>query len=343
MNQAKDLETLQSTMCNVVYYHFACAHSLRRRRSRCAGTKHKITRTSTKAACTAESFLTIHVRNDCGACQLEQWEQDWASKLRRAVAFQDKLRGATDFAKYKMVDSLVHELKNRYTQESWDTRRLFAPVVKRPVSRVSVSFYTTAPSPLSQEVRPEDILEPEKRKQWADMDDNDYDGNYVASTDPLHPVSTDYSHPWDDENDSGSWVLQHLPHEGEEEDVITANHHGDGIDFEGTSWSWEDNVVPVLPIQHQNTEDGSLAARDPNASESSYSISATSISSLDSRNAQKQEEDMAEVVRSFWSVVNSEEPQPYSPRPSSASAPSSPSSPDETAFTAKKSSPLYIN
>ncbi|KAF2852649.1 hypothetical protein T440DRAFT_420661, partial [Plenodomus tracheiphilus IPT5] len=281
-------------MCNVIQYYFACTHSFRRRRSQCFGTKHKTTRTSTKAACNAESFLTVHVRADCGSCQLAQWEQAWKLKLQRAKSFRDKLR-ETSLPAYEEIESLITELENEYTQASWDTRNLFALVAKRPVARVGISDYTKVPSPLAQEVLPEDVIEPGKCKEWAEMDDNDYDEDYIASTDPMHPVSTNYSHPSDD--DDGTWVLQHLA--GLSEDEVTGEVDSPN-GFEGSGWSWgEENLATdYLPI-----------ARHPNEGTNEV------IGPSDEE--QLRRDQVAEVVKSFWSIVNGNDQNPLkTPEPS---------------------------
>jgi hypothetical protein len=132
---------------------------------------------------------------------------------------------------------LVESLEAEYAIASWHTRTMFAHASRPSVTRVKHSWHEKAASKLPQEVRPEDIIE-NKAKEWTEMDDHDYDGNYEASTDPIHPVSTDYSHPLDD--DDGAWILQHLS----DIDVAYADNSA-GFDVEsGHGWSWdEDNNV----------------------------------------------------------------------------------------------------
>ncbi|KAF1847376.1 uncharacterized protein K460DRAFT_255723, partial [Cucurbitaria berberidis CBS 394.84] len=220
-------------MCNVIVFQFTCQHTLRLRRSRCKGTKHKVTKTSIKAACNAASFLTISLRLDCGPCQHESWESTWRLKLERAKTFLDRLSDQ-NMPGTEEIATLVKDLENQYIAAAWDARTMFAQAPKPSVTRVGISEYKKARSPLLHEVRPEDVVEPDSGKTWAEMDENDYDGDYIASTDPIHPVSTDYSHPLD--NDDGSWILNHLsPEELESPKTDVA------VDFDGSTWSWGDD------------------------------------------------------------------------------------------------------
>ncbi|KAH7065905.1 hypothetical protein BKA63DRAFT_481904 [Paraphoma chrysanthemicola] len=220
-------------MCNIVTFRFTCQHTLRRRRSRCNGTKHKITASSIKAACIAESFLTIYLRVDCGPCQHTAWDEGWRRKLERATEFLEKLRQRNMPGEME-VERLVRELEAEYASASWDTQNVFAPAIKRSVGRVKHTWRERATSPLPREVFPDDVVETVKR-EWSEMEEHEYDGNYVASTDPIHPISTDYSHPLDD--DDGSWVLQHLS----SEDVQATSDDTD-IDFnQGSHWTWNDD------------------------------------------------------------------------------------------------------
>ncbi|EAT78810.2 hypothetical protein SNOG_13786 [Parastagonospora nodorum SN15] len=226
-------------MCNIVTFQFTCQHTLRRRRSRCGGTRHKITANSTKAACIAESFLTIYLQIECDRCQHTAWEDTWKLKLERANAFLAKLQ-QRDMTGFEEVAALVKDLDAEYATASWNTRTMFAHGPKPSVTRVKHSYYEKAASKLPQEVRPEDVVV-KADKEWTEMDDLDYDGNYEASTDPVHPVSTDYSHPLDD--DDGAWILEHLSEAG-----VVQTPDAINLDFEnGHGWSWgEDNSDPEV-------------------------------------------------------------------------------------------------
>ncbi|KAF2027607.1 hypothetical protein EK21DRAFT_71615 [Setomelanomma holmii] len=230
-------------MCNIVTFRFTCQHTLRRQRSRCGGTKHKITASSRKAACIAKSLLTIHLGVECGPCQHRAWEGAWKLTLERANKFLEKVQ-QRDMPGVTEIGALVKELEVKYASASWDTRNMFAPEVKPKVSRVKHSWYEKLPSPLPHEVLPEDVVD-FKAKQWHEMDEHDYDGNYVASTDPVHPVTTDYSHPLDD--DDGSWILQHISLE-----EVQAAASDEWMDFnKGSQWTWDDS--DTISIKPQTT------------------------------------------------------------------------------------------
>ncbi|KAI4955994.1 hypothetical protein J4E91_000204 [Alternaria rosae] len=178
------------------------------------------------------------------------------------------------------------------------------------------SVARTARSPLTQEVRPEDVVDPKDHvKDWTEMDENDYDGDYIASTDPIHPVSTDYSHPLDD--DDGSWILNHFSPEEMETEAAD-------LDFDQNGWSWDNNDhsndkdsdkgrIPLLAkSQEENTTSqiggNDLIAWGPEASASSMLLK-TSMDGLgmEQKHAKEQKE---LIISAFWVVVNdSTEPQ----------------------------------
>jgi len=216
------------------------------------------------------------------------------------------------------ITALVKGLEEQYYVASWDARNMQIPshAFKKSVARVSITYHQTARSPLTLEVRPEDVVDPKKHnKDWTEMDANDYDGDYIASTDPIHPVSTDYSHPLDD--DDGSWIFNHF---SPEEMEPTA---GD-LDFDQNGWSWDDSehandddsekgeIRVVAKSQEENTTSqighNDLIAWGPEASASSklWEISMDGLS-MEQKHAKKQKE---LIIDAFWVVVNeSKEPQ----------------------------------
>ncbi|KAH6878218.1 hypothetical protein BKA58DRAFT_90911 [Alternaria rosae] len=298
-------------MCNVIHFFFRCQHLLRLRRSRCKGTKHKMTRTSVRAACTAESFLTVYVQTDCSSCEHKLWESNRESKLGRARSFLAKLTEKR-MPGVDEISTIVRELDEQYYMASWDARNMQIPLhsFKKSVARVSITDHQTARSPLAQEVRPEDVVDPKNHvKDWTEMDENDYDGDYIASTDPIHPVSTDYSHPLDD--DDGSWILNHFSPEEMETEAAD-------LDFDQNGWSWDNNDhsndkdsdkgrIPLLAkSQEENTTSqigrNDLIAWGPEASASSMllKISMDGLS-MEQKHAKEQKE---LITGAFWVVVN---------------------------------------
>jgi hypothetical protein len=306
-------------MCNIITFRFACQHTLRRRRSRCNGTKHKITATSTKAACVAESFLTIYPRIECGPCQHKAWEDRWKLKLERANTFLTKLR-QRDMPGVEEVTLQVKELEAEYATESWHTRNMFAHASKPSVTRVQHGRYEKKPSKLPQELHPGDIVD-KAAKTWAEMNDHDYDDNYEASTDPIHPVSTDYSHPLDD--DDGDWILQHL----EPEDGADI-HSGSGMDFstDDHGWNWDNDNNINTATELANNEQQKHNTRQDNEESTTMLVKETETnfvtctlntdasqptsiitihpSASTTEEEKERKEKVDRVIQTFWSVVH---------------------------------------
>lgn len=211
------------------------------------------------------------------------------------------------------ISALIKALEDKYAIESWNTRNIFNQTPKSSPTRAAISDYKQAPSPLSNEVQPEDIVEVERTKKWAEMDEDDYDGNYIASTDPLHPVNTDYAHPMED--DDGSWTFDHLP-----SSELESPSEDCAIDFYDTCWKWEDegkghtSVTPastcnddredIITGSLKNATDGSTAqeptARRPNTETLSFP---TSHSMTGSGEDETHRERIEQVIKAFWDFV----------------------------------------
>jgi hypothetical protein len=201
------------------------------------------------------------------------------------------------------VSALVKELEDQYYVASWGARNI-SHAFKKSVARVSVSDYRTVRSPLKQEVQPEDVVDL-KEKDWAEMDDHDYDGDYIASTDPIHPVSTDHSHPPDDDDD-GSWIFNHFSSE-----ELEASNDGEVVlDFDQTRWRWDndnsENSIPIVKSQKENhtlkIDEKDLIAWGPEAEAPPMSVD-VSMNGLIMR--EKLEKEQIELtIEAFWTVVN---------------------------------------
>lgn len=301
-------------MCNVMHFLFTCQHTLKRRRSSCKGTKHKVTATSTKAACAAEACLTIALRVPCCTCQHREWERTWQVKREIARTFLEKLEKAC-LPGVREIQVLVEQLEANYRQENWKSPFY---ILKQSVGRVNYSEYRRARSRLSQNVRLEDVVS-RQMKAWADMDENDYDPDYVASTDPVHPVSTDYSHPLD--GDDGSYVTDNFspedfeasqahetvdfmndnPWAGDTTDDFQSTAHGD---IESTEWDTnEPENVPTKDLMDRDANNNAeMHARGPDTNAKPTS----SIVQLDgtSTHTAQDEEKVSQVVQAFWSLVD---------------------------------------
>ena len=275
-----------------------------------------MTRTSTRAACTAESFLTLYLQTDCSSCEHQSWESEWLSKLKRAGTFLAKLSEKGLYGTSE-ITALVQELNETYQKASWDARHMASYAFKKSVARVNATHHKTSPSPLSQEVQPEDVVELQREKRWDEMQEDDYDGNYVASTDPIHPVSADYTHPWD--NDDGSWVSDYLtPEEMEVSDDQPT------IDIDASAWSWDTNgtegkCTPAnAASQHlysdddlsqwkTNNADTQLVAWGPEADATTSAADITLNGSLTTTTIAKEKlkkGHVEQVIAAFWSLVN---------------------------------------
>jgi hypothetical protein len=303
-------------MCNIITFRFVCQHTLRRRRSRCSGTKHRITANSIKAACVSESFLTIYLRIQCGPCQHTTWEAEWKLKLARANTFLTKLR-QRNLPGVEEITALVKELDAEYTTASWDTRTMFAHAPKASITRVKHSQYERKASKLPQEVRPEDVVD-KATKKWTEMAVDDYDDDYIASTDPIHPVSTDYSHPLD--NDDGAWILQHL---SSEDAAGIQSDLGLGFNNADHGWNWaDDSSSPETEVQkyewqeQETVQDNEKARAQPFDATTTgviacgpaiYASSSTTTFHLTNPTTKAEDEHKArvdQVIETFQSVIN---------------------------------------
>jgi hypothetical protein len=280
-----------------------------------------VTKSSIRAACTAESFLTIHLKTDCSSCQHATWEGNWKLKLERAAVFlaqltEKQMPGVEDIA------VLVKELNEQYHVATWDARHMFSHARKKSVTRVNVSEHKRARSPLYQEVRSEDIPDPKRTKEWAEMAEEDYNDNYVASTDPVHPVTTEYSHPLDD--DDGSWMLnQYAPEELESSSEAAA------VDFDGHAWDWgndsADNQTSEVTTEWKEENSDNDTEKWDTAEENldtdqelipwgPYAEPTSSSAELDMNEATTiRNERIQQVIQAFWDVVNDIDQQPQHP------------------------------
>ncbi|KAL6704867.1 hypothetical protein ACN47E_007550 [Coniothyrium glycines] len=270
-------------MCNIVQFRFACQHTWRRYRSRCRGTKHKITRTSIKAACSAESSLVVNSIVRCGPCEHAEWERIWSERLYRARTFLTKLKEKRLLGQ-EDVTRLVDELENEYTLAAWDTRNMFVQAAPRPVQRIQPAEFRKSSSPLTQNLQAHDIVDMIKSKSWEELDQSDYDWDYVASTDPIHPVNTDYAH--DSDHDDEGWKLSHSNFEEHE---IPISH--ELLNLTDTGWTWGTGSANT----GTDTATASMAAHVT----MSGMISVTAA-----------ENDMIhQVIKAFWRVVNAKTPE----------------------------------
>ncbi|KAF1917260.1 hypothetical protein BDU57DRAFT_536966 [Ampelomyces quisqualis] len=313
-------------MCNILTYSFTCHHSLRRLRSRCSGTKHKPATSSTpaKAACTAFSYLCICLRMDCGACQHQAWEDAWKLKLARARCFLAKTQ-QKDMPGTEEIAKLVNDLEEVYTTESWKAGNTFANVPKPRIPRVQHTRYQKKSSNLRQEVAPDDVVEKTADKDWSELNAEDYDGDYVASTDPLHPVNTTYDTLWgqgypgrcDDDQaaesegyDGGTWNENDSGWDWGDESSEQKNTHEEWHTEDATPDTNLDNPIPRTT--HKPHTPPHLPAHRTETEQSTSSTTLQPHNASPSQDQPPHAQRILQTIHTFWSVVNAH-PTPPAP------------------------------
>ena len=298
-------------MCKIIKYWFSCQHGFRPKGSRCGGTKHKQLRSGKAAACRSESYLDIVIPIDCGPCQYEAFEDGWKRKLSAAKAFLEAIK-EKDFPGVPEVAALVEQLQEESNTASWNSRNIFPHMHKERKKRVNLGHFDRKPSPLRQEVLPKDVPEATEVIH-PEHPDYEYDWDYVASTDPIHPVDTNYAHPLDDVDPS--WMLDHLSPE-----EFEASGSGVGFDANEMDNMWTDNLKEpdtTTPSWGEGVSDWEL---DPTATTSAQHDTgwgtkvATALTSSNTRSDSTPEVERMRktriemVIHEFWTVINEEDP-----------------------------------
>jgi hypothetical protein len=253
---------------------------------------------------------------ECGACQHQAWEDAWKLKLDRARTFLAKIR-EKDMPGTQEVARLVQGLEEEYTIETWKTRNMFANVPKPRISRVQHTQYQKTPSKLKHEVTPENVIEKVVEKDWSELNEEDYDGDYVASEDPLHPVNTNYDTLWT-QGYPGGCEEEHAP-ESEEHEGGTFNENDSGWD-PGDGIGDGQNVAKVAHEKWQAEETTPLTIRQDGTSVTGWGPGAelstsTSMLRIDNANAvEEHEQRIQQTIQTFWVVVNANSTNPHPPK-----------------------------
>jgi hypothetical protein len=302
---------IATIMCKVTQYQFSCEHHLKLCKSRCRGTKEKKTRSSAKAACCAEPYIYIKLSFACSKCQQDFWLASWQGRLDRAIAFRDALREKEGLLGAVEVAGLVKELREEYASAAWDINKMFPHARNSNVGRVALkqgNKRQRMSSLLRNEVEPHlVVLPPEKEHGWIENDDDEED--FVRSTDPLHPICTDYSHPLDDVDDG--WLSELFT---AEELQTSAADNDFVIDHSfGHVWDWGDGVTiannsaEANSVRLHETTDASdstdLTAWGPNADPSSSPPFEIGLNGVPTEE-EKKNTMIEEVIRAFWDFVN---------------------------------------
>ncbi|KAF1972800.1 hypothetical protein BU23DRAFT_466794 [Bimuria novae-zelandiae CBS 107.79] len=176
-------------MCTVIHYLYTCGHYISRRPSRCGGTRFKFTRSSRRAACTADGYITIKRITPCSKCLKDIWSAQWEKKLEKARKFHQEL-AEKKMSGAKEILGLIGELETKCELESWELKNELPyggnPRVRR-VNPVDLDKPKLPASPLRLEVRPEEVVLQVVSEPVYDDDDG-----WEPSTDPMHPVTTNY-------------------------------------------------------------------------------------------------------------------------------------------------------
>ena len=159
------------------------------------------------------------------------------------------------------------------------------------------------PSPFSREVLPEDIPEPVE-VIGPDHPDYEYDWDYVASTDPVHPVDTNYAHPLDEVDPA--WLLSHLSPEEFEQ-----SGEGVGFDASEANMVWRNSLGEVNAESADWVKDISgwtseAAGFDQNQTpgDSLYAEAAERQIKVCAEDDRLLSERIDMVIQYFWRVVN---------------------------------------
>jgi hypothetical protein len=221
------------------------------------------------------------------------------------------------------VTVLVGALEDDFWSASWNTRTAFPHLHKESGIRINLGHFKKAPSPLRQEVMSEDVSDP---PEIIGPDDPgyEYDWDYVASTDPLHPVDTNYAHPFD--NVDPSWMLSHLSSEELEasSDKVGFNANeadtlwADDIEEPGSTnismnnditW-WDQNETSAISTTPTNEE---LAWGPEVETPPSRSVARNHDQNY---NEQSQKQRIQMIIDEFWKLIHdseSSEPTPQQP------------------------------
>ncbi|UPX21152.1 uncharacterized protein EKO05_0011350 [Ascochyta rabiei] len=211
------------------------------------------------------------------------------------------------------VAILVDQLKEEYNAASWSTRVLFPHLYKERCLRVNLGHFKKMPSPLRQELLPEDVPEPPKIIQAYDQDYM-YDWDYVASTDPIHPVDTNYSHPLDGVDPC--WILNHLtPEEFQESsgDVGFNASEADTMwvdDMERTDLrtkTWRETSDNTTKSPTKRNPPGSLAGEAPLLPPAARTDPSSGIEQVPAEHVEM-------VIREFWTCVSGKNSSEAPPR-----------------------------
>jgi hypothetical protein len=212
----------------------------------------------------------------------------------------------------QQVSDQINTMEDEHNEDAWNIRQKFPPLHKASsIERVKIRTQAPGGSHLSKEVRPEDVVE-FRVNSYVERDDDDY----IRSTDPLHPITTDYSYPLD--NADNSWVNECLS----QEETKLAESPDIGFDPGSSSWNWDatnafDNCTDgngASKALYPERPSGGFIAWGPDAEP----IPSLGVIRMDGVQTEKGEEKdevkdeekdmegskLAEVLNAFWECVH---------------------------------------
>ncbi|KAL5416639.1 hypothetical protein PMIN04_008076 [Paraphaeosphaeria minitans] len=185
-----------------------------------------------------------------------------------------------------------------YELKAWELDRTVPHGDKVKIRRVSpakVGWSKLPSSPLEREVQPEEVVLPGTTEPVYDGDDDDW----VRSTDPLHPIDTNYELRYAGIDDDYLKLLLG------EEPVEVAEPDQDNPDILATSWEWNDGVQdPADGVEQQGpSSDMEQLPACGQTTEDATSSSGIGIHGLRTQE-DTQRDHIEEVIKAFWDVVN---------------------------------------
>lgn len=266
-------------MCKVIRFKSPCSHIVKLRISKCGGTYHKVRRNGRSVACTAEAYIDFKLPYDCGKCQQTTWDEPWKAKIDRAKTFLEELT-ETGHPGVDKISELVKTLEHEHDVKFWNVCKRLPLAEKTDVPKVKMGKKLHQPSPLTREVRPEDIVLDEKNGNCDATQGSESDVQFEA---------INYGHLLD--NVGRSWV----------DDFLS---QGDGTfpDDSGSTWpaendGWSKNGPITIEEGHT-----SLATFGPDAG-TKTSSGIKDLSGL-KRQDDMQNNQIQNVINAFWKAVD---------------------------------------
>ncbi|KAF2714801.1 hypothetical protein K504DRAFT_496703 [Pleomassaria siparia CBS 279.74] len=285
-------------MCKVIQFTFDCGHYRKLRKSRCRGMFQKERRGGKKAACCAEAYLAIRLSFNCGQCYENKWERNCKQKLAQAKNFLAHLIEA-DLPGVFKVSEEIKKLEQANEQDAWKIRQANPHINRVPIKRVESREDPPGKSLLSNEIRPKDVVLLEENQHEFDDDED-----CVLSTDPLHPITSNYS--FFDDLDT-SWTHDIL---AQEVTLLEGDSNAEAFtDWSGPAPSgthvkseWNRQTFSDWAVVDQTSD---LTGWSPDV-ENSSSSGIVGIGGLQTADEEMHDAQVAQILELFWKAIDAE-------------------------------------